>query len=109
MVLPRHDDLPCLKAVGSTCELQVQVVPNASRTGVAGLHDGALRVRLMAPPIDGRANAALLIWLAGALGLSRRSVQLVSGDTSRRKRVSLDCPPAQVAAWLQQELAASGP
>ena len=109
MALSSHDGLPCLKTVGATCELQVQVVPNASRTVVAGLHDGALRVRLMAPPIDGRANAALLAWLAGALGLPRRSVQLLSGDTSRRKRVALDCPSAQVAAWLRVELAAGGP
>ncbi|MEN9628423.1 MAG: hypothetical protein RJA10_1650 [Pseudomonadota bacterium] len=109
MALPRHDDLPCLTDLGVTSELQMQVVPNASRTVVAGLHDGALRVRLMAPPIDGRANAALLAWLADALGLPRRSVRLLSGDTSRRKRVALDCPSEQVAAWLRGELAAGGP
>ena len=109
MALPTGDDLPCLKAVGATCELQVQVVPNASRTQVAGLHDGALRVRLMAPPIEGRANAALLAWLATSLGLPRRSVQLLSGETNRRKRVALDCSRDHVAAWLRPQLAASGP
>ena len=93
----------CLKALGDTCELQVQVVPNASRTVVAGLHDGALRVRLMAPPIEGRANAALLAWLARSLDLPRRGVQLVGGDTSRRKRVHLDCAPARVADWLRSQ------
>lgn len=101
------DDLPCLKAVDAACELQVQVVPNASRTAVAGLHDGALRVRLMAPPIDGRANTALLAWVAAALGLPRRSVQLLSGESGRRKRLALDCAPARVAAWLRAELAAN--
>ena len=101
------DELPCLKAVGAACELQIQVVPNASRTQVAGLHDGALRIRLMAPPIEGRANAALLAWLAASLGLPRRSVQLLSGETNRRKRIALDCSHAQVAAWLRPELAAS--
>jgi hypothetical protein len=62
-------DLPCLKAsrAGAGCELLVQVVPNAGRTVIAGLHDGALRVRLAAPPIEGRANAELLQWLARAL------------------------------------------
>ena len=50
----------CLKALPSGCELLVQVVPNASRTQVAGLHDGALRVRLMAPPIEGRATRRLV-------------------------------------------------
>jgi uncharacterized protein YggU (UPF0235/DUF167 family) len=50
----------------------VQVVPNAGRTACAGFHDGALRVRLQAPPIEGRANAALLQWLAQSLGLPAR-------------------------------------
>lgn len=102
--------LSCLKAVGEeACELQVQVVPNASRTAVAGLHDGALRVRLMAPPIEGRANAALLAWLARSLDLPRRSAQLLGGDTSRRKRVHLGCPAAQVAEWLRPLLADTDP
>ena len=101
MAASKDDVPPCLKAVGEACELHVQVVPNASRTVVAGLHDGALRVRLMAPPIEGRANAALLAWLARSLGLPRRAVQLLGGDTSRRKRVHLACPSAQVAAWLR--------
>ena len=81
------DELPCLKAVGAACELQIQVVPNASRTQVAGLHDGALRIRLMAPPIEGRANAALLAWLAAWCG------QLVL--------TAVACPP-----WLTWVLAA---
>ncbi|WP_326537718.1 DUF167 domain-containing protein [Pseudorhodoferax sp.] len=96
----------CLKPLPgsvSACELLVQVVPNASRTACAGLHDGALRVRLMAPPIEGRANAALLQWLARSLELPRRAVVLQSGDTQRRKRIRLDCAPAVVAAWLQAQ------
>jgi uncharacterized protein (TIGR00251 family) len=93
----------CLKALPSGCELLVQVVPNASRTQVAGLHDGALRVRLMAPPIEGRANAALVQWLADELGLPRRSVQLVAGGTGRRKRLHLDADAATVGRWLQQQ------
>lgn len=107
MATSTNDLPPCLKAIGDDCELQVQVVPNASRTAVTGLHDGALRVRLMAPPIEGRANAALLAWLARSLGLPRRAVQLLGGDTSRRKRVHLACPSAQVADWLRPLLAGS--
>ena len=103
------DDLPCLRADGAGCVLQVQVVPNAGRTACAGFHDGALRVRLQAPPIEGRANAALLQWLARSLGLPKRGVTLVSGDTARRKRVQIDCPPATVAAWLRTQLQADGP
>lgn len=109
MAASRDDVPPCLKAVGEeACELQVQVVPNASRTAVAGMHDGALRVRLMAPPIEGRANAALLAWLARSLGLPRRGVQLIVGDSSRRKRVRVECPTSQVAQWLRPLLADAG-
>ena len=101
------DDLPCLKAsrIGAGCELLVQVVPNAGHTAVAGLHDGALRVRLAAPPIEGRANAELLQWLARALRLPRRAVTLAGGDLSRRKRLHVDCPPEALAAWLRDQLA----
>ena len=99
----------CLRAAGSGVELLVQAVPNASRTACAGLHDGALRLRLMAPPVDGRANAVLLAWLAEELGLARRAVRLVSGDGQRRKRVHIDAPPAQVAAWVQAQLADARP
>lgn len=94
---------PCVRPVASGCELTVQVVPNASKTTLAGLHDGALRVRLMAPPIEGRANAALLQWLAESLGLPRRSARLIAGDTARRKRVQLDCEAAAVRAWLDRQ------
>lgn len=105
------DDLPCLKAgrAGEGCELLVQVVPNAGRTAVAGLHDGALRVRLAAPPIEGRANAELLQWLARALGLPRRAVTLAGGELSRRKRLRVDCAPETLAAWLRDQLTAIEP
>lgn len=105
------DDLPCLRpgAAGDGCDLLVQVVPNAGRTAVAGLHDGALRVRLAAPPIEGRANAELLQWLARALGLPRRAVTLAGGDLSRRKRLHVDCPAETLARWLREQLADGQP
>jgi hypothetical protein len=78
----------------------VVVTPNARRTGADGLHDGALRVRLAAPPVDGKANERLLGWLADELDLPRKAVQLVHGASSRRKQVHLDAEPARVAAWL---------
>jgi uncharacterized protein (TIGR00251 family) len=109
MALTPTDDLPCLRADGEGCVLQVQVVPNAGRTACAGFHDGALRVRLQAQPIEGRANAALLQWLAQSLGLPKRGVTLVSGDTARRKRVHIDCPFVTVATWLRAQLSATRP
>lgn len=93
---------------GPCCELDVVVTPNARRTGADGLHDGALRVRLAAPPVDGKANAALLAWLADELGCARRAVQLLRGDSGRRKRLRIDLPEAQVAAWLAAQWRADG-
>ena len=81
--------------------LHLAVVPGARRTGADGLHDGCLRVRLVAPPVDGKANDALLAWLAGELGLPRRAVRLQRGQSSRRKQVALDAAPAAVAHWVE--------
>jgi uncharacterized protein len=67
--------------------IDVRVIPRAARSGVAGTRDGALLVRLNAPPVDGAANVELIQVIADALGVPRRSVTLVSGDRSRQKRV----------------------
>jgi len=96
-----QDDWPCLAPQGAGSVLQVVVTPNAPRTRADGLHDGCLRVRLAAPPVDGKANAALQAWLAAELGLPRRAVQLLRGDTARRKQFAIAAPAANVRAWLQ--------
>ena len=100
---------PCLGERGGGSLLRVAVVPNARRTGADGLHDGALRVRLAAPPVDGKANARLLSWLADELGCATRSVRLHRGETSRRKAVEIDLPAATVAAWLVRVAAPGDP
>ena len=91
---------PCLSLHGDAVWLAVSVQPNAKRTAADGLHDDTLRVRLGAPPVDGKANQLLIDWLAGELGLPKRAVQLVRGETSRRKWLAVDAPLDQVAAWL---------
>jgi hypothetical protein len=99
------DAPPCLTArPGDVCWLTLAVVPNAKRTGADGLHDGALRVRLNAPPVDGKANDKLLAWLADELGCPKRALTLLRGDTSRRKTVEIARPAADVARWLAQAL-----
>ena len=65
----------------------VRVVPRASRSGVAGEHDGALRVRVAAPPVDGAANEELVRTLCRALGVRERDVEITSGHTSKLKQV----------------------
>lgn len=67
----------------------VRVIPRASRTAVAGLRGEALLVRLSAPPVDGAANDALIAFLADAFDRPRRDVTIVSGRSSRDKRVAL--------------------
>jgi uncharacterized protein (TIGR00251 family) len=92
---------PCLQPLPEgRCALLVAVIPNARRTEAVGLHDGCLRVRLHAPAIEGRANEALVEWLADGLRLPRRAVVLQQGASSRRKRLVIAQPAAQVQAWL---------
>ena len=94
----------CLTLHGATPWLAVSVQPNAKRTAADGLHDGALRVRLAAPPVDGRANQALIDWLAGELGCPKRAITLVRGETSRRKWLAIDAPLERAEAWLAATL-----
>ena len=65
----------------------VRVVPRAARSEVVGEHDGALRVRIAAPPVEGAANEELRRMLARALDVPARNVEIVSGLTSKTKRV----------------------
>jgi uncharacterized protein (TIGR00251 family) len=76
-----------LAAAEGGVTLAIRAVPRAARDEVAGLHDGAIRIRLRAPPVDGKANEALVRFLAERLGIPRRSVAVVSGQTGRAKRV----------------------
>jgi len=89
--------------------LRVRVQPRAAREGVAGVRAGALVVRLAAPPLEGRANEALLRYLAGALGIARSSVRLQQGARGRDKLLlvagaDLGTVRARVAALLQDPL-----
>ena len=67
----------------------VRVVPRTSRDAVVGEHDGALKIALTAPPIEGEANAALLALLAKKLGVAKRDVVLLRGQASRAKRIEV--------------------
>jgi uncharacterized protein len=69
--------------------IRVYVAPRASANKVVGEHNGALKVALTAPPVDGAANKALVEFLAKALGVSRAAVRLASGETSRNKVVQV--------------------
>jgi len=68
----------------------VRVQPRASRSGIAGELDGALKIRLAAPPVDGEANDELLRFLAKLFDLPRQQITLVSGQTSKNKAVCVN-------------------
>lgn len=76
-----------VEAVPEGVRFAVRVIPRAKHDAVAGVHGGALKVRLTAPPVEGKANAALEGFLAQILGLRRAQVRVVAGYTSRQKTV----------------------
>jgi len=70
--------------------LELHVQPGAARSGFAGKHGERIKVKLAAPAQDGKANAALIEFLAAHYGVPRRSVHITSGLKSRQKRVVID-------------------
>lgn len=69
---------------------QVKVAPRASREAIGGVHAGALKVSLTAPPVEGEANQALCALLAKRLGVAKRSVTIVHGQSSKLKTVRVE-------------------
>ena len=70
--------------------LEVYVQPRASKTEVAGMHDGRTKIRLAAPPVEGAANAELVSFVASRLGIAKSKVRVVAGDASRRKVLEIE-------------------
>jgi uncharacterized protein len=86
---------------GPSILFAVRVSPRSSRDALAGQHAGALKVRLTAPPLDGRANHSLRRLLAARLNLPLAAVRIVAGEKSRNKRVEVfGITRAQAAALL---------
>lgn len=81
-----------LKTSENGITLKVWVQPRASRNEIVGLHDGALKVRVKAPPVEGAANKMCLKFLSKILAVSKSSLQITSGMTSRQKQVLYCCP-----------------
>ena len=73
--------------------LSVWVQPKASRNAIQGVHGEALKIALTAPPVDGAANKACIAFLAKKLGLAKSAVAIVSGQTSRSKRILIRLEP----------------
>ena len=86
--------MPAGRRDGNDLVLDVRVQPRASRSEIAGRHGERLRIRLQAPPVDGRANSALVEFIAATFGLPRSRVVIEHGLAGRDKRLRLqDAPP----------------
>lgn len=99
--MPDHpqETLPSyLSAHGDGCLLRVRVVPRAGRSGLSGVRQDALLVRLSAAPVDGAANDVLITLLADVLAVPRRAVTVLSGERSRDKRLLVTGRTADAAA-----------
>lgn len=81
-----------LRETAGAVELALHVQAGAKRTEVAGVHGDALKLRLAAPPVEGRANAALIAFISEAFGVPQRQVQIVRGEMSRQKVVRVEAP-----------------
>ena len=90
---------------GADLILDVRVQPRASRSEIAGLHGERLRIRLQAPPVDGKANAALVEFVADLFAIPRGRVTIEHGLAGRDKRLRLQGAPS-VPAALQALLVA---
>jgi uncharacterized protein (TIGR00251 family) len=70
--------------------LEIHVQPGAKKSEVAGVHGNALKIRVAAPPVEGKANAALVAFLADQFSVARRAVTIVRGENGRRKTIRVE-------------------
>lgn len=80
--------------------LAIHIQPGAKRSGVTGLHGDALKIRIAAAPLEGRANAALEVFIADALGIAKSKVEVVKGLQSREKLVAVHAEDAEPGKLL---------
>ena len=96
-----HVGIAAMKLPEKRCVIAVRVTPRSAKPGFGGWREGAegraeLEIRVAAAPTDGEANAAVIKLLAKALGVPRSSIEIVSGETSRHKRIALPLDEAEL-------------
>ncbi len=96
--------LPCLRQTNAGVEIFLYLQPRASRNKVVGLQGEELKVSLTAPPVDGAANKACCAFLAKLCSLPKSCVKMISGDTSRHKRLLLEDAELQKVNGLLKNL-----
>ena len=81
--------------------LNLRIIPRASKNEVQGLLGDALKIRIQAPPVEGKANQFLIKFLSKHWKIPRRNIELLSGETGRNKRIKLIDPPQELRQTLQ--------
>ena len=81
--------MACFEERDGCIILNVRVVPRASRDGIQGVLGNALKVRIQAPPVEGKANAYLVKFLSKQWNIPRRDIEILSGQTGRNKRLRI--------------------
>lgn len=90
--------------------LTVRVVPNSSQTEIVGwMADGALKIKLAAPPVDGKANQELISFLAKALNVSKSLIEITGGQTSKKKTIRLPIEEEALVKLLAVQLGIQEP
>jgi uncharacterized protein (TIGR00251 family) len=79
-----------LRVIDDGVELSVFVVPRSSRYEIAGIHNNALRIKLTSPPVDNEANVQCCNFIAKQLGIAKRQVSIIRGNTSRQKVLRIE-------------------
>lgn len=86
-----HKDIPCLSfRKDGTVGVHIYVQPKASKSAFVGLHDGCLKLAISSPPVDNKANKAVISFLAEFFQVAQKDIRLCSGEKSRRKLLSID-------------------
>ena len=97
------ESIPYLSADGAVGTLlNIRVSPGSRKNAVEGMHGDALRIRVAAPPVDGKANKALVAFLAKTFGVPKKSISLLRGEKSRDKTFAIaGLSPGEVARLLE--------
>jgi len=89
----------------SSVTFSVRVIPRSSRTEIVGERDGALKVKLKSPPVEGAANEELVRFLSKLFGVTQAQLEIVSGQTSRNKRIRIsDLSADKISSILQAKI-----
>lgn len=82
--------------------LHFYILPNSSENKICGLHDGSIKLKLKAPPVEGAANKAVIEFLSGILKLPKKNIAIKRGDQSRYKQVEIHIDESQTALIFEK-------